>query len=227
MIDRQLEPEAMDTVEDATEYDAMDHAIVNARFVADFLLASRRLGRASLGAAVVIDVGTGTARIPIELCQAQPDVRVVAIDLAGEMLKVARRNVSSARLADRITLQAARVTALPLRDGCSPMVMSNSLIHHLPDPAAAFRELARIVARDGIVFVRDLFRPASQAEVERLVEAHAADATPSQRQLLADSLRAALTLQDVRDAIAGLPLSPISLSQTSDRHWTLVAVRAS
>lgn len=227
MIDRQLEPEAMDTVEDASEYDSMDHATVNARFVADFLLASRRLGRASLGRDVVIDVGTGTARIPIELCQAQPDVRVVAIDLAGEMLKVARRNVSSARLADRIALQAARVTALPLRDGCSPMVMSNSLIHHLPDPAAAFRELVRIVARDGIVFVRDLVRPASQAEVERLVEAHAADATPSQRQLLADSLRAALTLQDVRDAIAGLPLSPISLSHTSDRHWTLVAVRAS
>jgi ubiquinone/menaquinone biosynthesis C-methylase UbiE len=227
MIDRQLEPEAMDTVEDASEYDSMDHSTVNARFVADFLLAVQDLGRASLGRQFVIDVGTGTARIPIELCQAQPEVRVVAIDLAGEMLKVAKRNVSSALLADRITLQAARVTALPFRDGCSPMVMSNSLIHHLPDPAAAFRELARIVARDGIVFVRDLFRPASQSEVERLVDAHAADATPSQRGLLADSLRAALTLQDVSDAIAGLPLSPISLSHTSDRHWTLVAVRAS
>lgn len=226
MIGRQLEPEAMDTVEDATEYDAMDHSAVNARFVADFLLAIGRVGRASAGRDVVIDVGTGTARIPIELCQARPGVRVIAIDLAGEMLNVARRNVSSALLADRIALQAARVTALPFRDGSSPMVISNSLIHHLPDPAAAFRELARIVARDGIVFVRDLFRPASQVEVERLVDAHASDATPSQRQLLADSLRAALTLEEVAGAIAGLPLSPISLSHTSDRHWTLVAVRA-
>ena len=227
MIDRQLEPEAMDTVEEASEYDLMDHSAVNARFVADCLAAVRRLGPAHLRRQFVIDVGTGTARIPIEFCRAQPDVRVVAIDLAGEMLKVARRNVSSARLADRIALQAARVTALPFRDGCAPTVMSNSLIHHLPNPAAAFRELARIVARHGIIFVRDLFRPTSQSDVERLVTAHAADATPSQRRLLADSLRAALTLQDVRDAIEGLPLSPISLSETSDRHWTLVAVRAS
>jgi ubiquinone/menaquinone biosynthesis C-methylase UbiE len=226
MIDRQLEPEAMDTVEDASEYDSMDHSTVNARFVADFLLARQRLGPAGLRP-FVIDVGTGTARIPIELCRAAPEVRVVAIDLAGQMLRVARRNVSSAMLADRIALQVARVTALPFRDGSSPTVMSNSLIHHLPDPAAAFRELARIVAPDGMIFVRDLFRPASQVEVERLVQAHAADATPSQRQLLADSLRAALTLHDVRAAIKGLPLSPISLSNTSDRHWTLIAVRVS
>ncbi len=226
MIDRQLEPEAMDTVEDATEYDSMDHAIVNARFVADFLLARQRLGRTG-SRQFVIDVGTGTARIPIELCRAQPEVRVVAIDLAREMLNVARRNVSSARLADRIALQVARVTALPFRDGSSPDVISNSLIHHLPDPPSAFRELARIVARNGLIFVRDLFRPTTEGEVEGLLKTHAADATPSQRQLLADSLRAALTLQDVRAAIAGLPLSPISLSQTSDRHWTLIAVRAS
>jgi ubiquinone/menaquinone biosynthesis C-methylase UbiE len=226
MIDRQLEPEAMDTVEDAREYDAMDHSTVNARFVADFLLARQRLGRAGRRH-FVIDVGTGTARIPIELCRAQPELRVVAIDLAREMLNVARRNVSSARLADRIALQVARVTALPFRDGCSPDVISNSLIHHLPDPPAAFRELARIAARDGLIFVRDLFRPTTEGEVEGLVKAHAADATSSQRQLLADSLRAALTLHDVRAAIAGLPLSLISLSKTSDRHWTLIAVRAS
>jgi len=226
MIVRQLEPEAMDTAEEAREYDAMDHSTVNARFVADLLDAVNSHG-VDLRGRFVLDVGTGTARIPIEFCRVHPDGRILAVDLAGEMLKVACRNVSSAGLTGRIALQAARVTALPLRDGCSPIVVSNSLIHHLPDPLSAFKELARVVTSGGMLFVRDLYRPASQADVDRLVNTYAADATAHQRQLLADSLKAALTLEDVREAVRGLPFSDLSISATSDRHWTLTAVRAS
>ena len=226
MIDRQLEAEAMDTVAEAREYDVMDHTAVNVRFVADLLDVVRRLGPLNLDERFVIDVGTGTARIPIELCRAVPSVRVVAIDLANEMLRVARRNVLSAGLTSRVSLQRARATALPFRDASAPVVVSNSLIHHLPRPAGAFAEVARIVTPGGVVFVRDLFRPTSPASVDRLVDTYAAGATPHQRQLLADSLRAALTVDEVREAIRGLPFAQVSLAETSDRHWTLAAVRA-
>jgi ubiquinone/menaquinone biosynthesis C-methylase UbiE len=225
MIDRQLEVEAMDTVEEAREYDLMDHDAVNARFVADMLEASPRLALSDARGQFVVDVGTGTARIPIQLCRAEPFGRVIAFDLAREMLRVARDNVASAGFGGRIALQLARATALPLRDACSPAVISNSLIHHLPDPARALREMTRVLSRGGVLFVRDLFRPASPAEIDRLVDTYAAGATAHQRQLLDDSLRAALTLDEIHAAIAGLPLIQVSLSATSDRHWTLAAVR--
>src|SRR5262245_25893410 len=177
MIDRQLEVEAMDTVEEAREYDLMDHTTVNARFVADALDAVARLGGADLRGRFVVDVGTGTARIPLEFCRVLPSGRVVAVDLAHEMLRVARENVQSAGLGTRVALQMARATALPFRDACSPLVMSNSLIHHLPEPSPAFRELVRVVSPGGVLFVRDLFRPESSAEIDRLVDAYAAGAT--------------------------------------------------
>lgn len=226
MIGRVLEPEAMDTAEEAREYDLMDHTTVNARFVTDVLDAAVGLGRSDLRGQFVVDVGTGTARIPIEFCRAQTAGRVVAVDLAREMLRVARENVLSAGLTSRVALQLARVTALPFREACSPLVVSNSLIHHLPDPPRAFIELARIVSPGGILFVRDLFRPASPAAIDQLVDTYAAGATAHQRQLLDDSLRAALTLDDVREAVRGLPFAHVSLAATSDRHWTLIAVRA-
>jgi ubiquinone/menaquinone biosynthesis C-methylase UbiE len=226
MIDRVLEPEAMDTAEEAREYDLMDHTTVNARFVTDVLEAMARLGRPDLRRQFVIDVGAGTARIPIEFCRVQPASRVVAVDLAREMLRVARENVVSAGLTARVALQVARATSLPFRDGCSPVVVSNSLIHHLPDPPRAFVELARIVSSGGILFVRDLFRPASPAVIDQLVDTYAAGATTHQRRLLAASLRAALTLDEVREAIRGLSFAQVSLTATSDRHWTLAAVRA-
>jgi len=226
MIDRQLEAEAMDTAEEAREYDLMDHDVVNARFVADLLDATGRLGRPDHDRSFVVDVGTGTARIPIELCRVRRVGWVAAVDLAYEMLQVARENVASAQLSSRIQLQLARATALPFRDACSPVVVSNSLIHHLPDPAGAFREMSRVVSPGGILFVRDLVRPASLSTVEQLVDTYAGGATAQQRQLLADSLRAALTLDEVREETRGLPFAQMSLTETSDRHWTLAAVRA-
>src|ERR1700685_3605724 len=96
-LPRTPEPEVMDTEEEARDYDAMDHAEVNGRFVAD-LLAARPEGAGGL------DVGTAPARIPIELCKRAPKAKVVGIDLAEHMLTVARENVGKAKLGERITL---------------------------------------------------------------------------------------------------------------------------
>src|SRR5438874_393738 len=74
MLERILEPEVMDSASEATDYDAMDHSQVNQRFVADLqkLLPSPHRGRWAGGEGAVptlLDVGTGTAQIPIALCQ--------------------------------------------------------------------------------------------------------------------------------------------------------------
>lgn len=226
MIDRVLEPEAMDSADEAREYDLMDHVAVNAVFVADLLAMAARAGRPLSRAGVVLDVGTGTARIPIELCRQESSCRVVGIDLAHEMLLVGRQNVADAGVNGRIALLRARGGALPFRNASAPIVVSNSLIHHLPDPAAAMTEVCRVVSPGGVVFIRDLVRPASGTELDRLVSVHAASATAGQRQLFADSLNAALTVEEVRQIVATLPLSRASVEATSDRHWTLSATRA-
>src|SRR4051794_41196439 len=109
MLSRVLEPEAMDTPEEASDYDGMDHAGVNARFVADFL---RAHGPCRGGE--VVDVGTGPARIPIALCRADPKARVLGVDLAGPMLERAARNVEAEGLADRIRLAEGDAKALVL-----------------------------------------------------------------------------------------------------------------
>ena len=81
MLPRVLEPEVMDSAEEAADYDAMDHAEVNRVFVADFL--AFWPGRGG-----VLDVGTGTAQIPVALCRQAPEYQVVGIDLADHMLRV-------------------------------------------------------------------------------------------------------------------------------------------
>ena len=216
MLPRVLETEAMDTLDEAVDYDAMDHGEVNARFVDDLLAENPPPGE-------VLDLGTGTAQIPIALCRRAAGVRVRAVDAARHMLEVARRNVESAGLSDRITLEQIDAKRLPYDDGTFAAVVSNSIVHHIPEPAGALAEAWRVAASGGLLFFRDLFRPDDDATVARLVDAYAAGATPHQRQMLDDSLRAALRVDEVRDLVAALGARRESVRATSDRHWTWAA----
>jgi ubiquinone/menaquinone biosynthesis C-methylase UbiE len=205
----------MDTPEEARDYDAMDHATVNARFVAEFLDAHGPCRGGEL-----LDVGTGPARIPIALCRADRSARVLGIDLAEAMLERARSNVAEAGLSDRIRCVRADAQRLLYPNGHFEAVLSNSIIHHLADPAPALAEMARVVAPGGTLFVRDLARPDDLEMLARLVTTYAGDEAPAARALFEASLHAALTLRDVRDIVRTLVRSDADVVMTSDRHWT-------
>jgi ubiquinone/menaquinone biosynthesis C-methylase UbiE len=222
MLTRVLEPEVMNSPEEAADYDSMDHAEVNRRFVDDFLAAAGTRGK-NLRSATVLDLGTGTAQIPIELCR-RSEYRVVAVDAAAAMLEVARRNVERAGLSERIALQRVDAKRLPFRDGEFRLVMSNSIVHHIPQPRDVLAEAVRVLASGGLVFFRDLMRPASDAELARLVKKYAGDANEHQRKMFGDSLHAALTVEEMQSLVAELDFEPQTVAATSDRHWTWAAL---
>jgi ubiquinone/menaquinone biosynthesis C-methylase UbiE len=168
----------------------------------------------------MLDVGTGPARVPIALCRADRLFRVLGIDLALPMLDLARRNVADAELTDRIRFARGDAKNLPFPDGRFEAVVSNTIIHHIPDPGPALAEMARLVAPGGTLMVRDLARPAGVAELDALVELYAADEPIPARNLFRDSLHASLTLDEVRAIVEGLGLPPEGVALTSDRHWT-------
>lgn len=213
MLQRILEPEVMDTIEDASDYDAMNHSAVNAKFAADFLSVYH-------GDGPVLDVGTGTAQIPIELARRHVSITIVAVDLADEMLRCGQHNVIKAGLSDRIRLEQANARMLPYSDGAFAAVISNSIIHHIPEPIDSLSEMVRVCTKGGRLFVRDLSRPGTKTELDYLVATYAGQENHHQRQLFANSLHAALTPGEVRDLVAAIGYDRESVRQTSDRHWT-------
>lgn len=212
-IQRVLEPEVMDTVEEAMVYDAMNHDEVNRQFVNDLIEAGFTRGD-------VLDLGTGTALIPVELCKQMSDVRVMAIDLSDNMLNIARNNVELAGAIERIQLDRVDAKSMPYDDNTFDCVTSNSIVHHLPEPAAAISESVRVVRPGGLLFFRDLLRPEKDAQVDELVALYAGDEPEHARQMFADSLRAALTLDEVRNMVGKYGFSADTVRATSDRHWT-------
>jgi ubiquinone/menaquinone biosynthesis C-methylase UbiE len=227
VISRILEPELMDSPEDAREYDAMDHAAVNSQFVTDLLtaLTDSSLQRLVQGTLNVLDLGAGTAQIPIELARRVPTLHVTALDAAESMLALARKNVLVAGVPDRIELVGADAKQLPFESASFPAVISNSILHHIADPRAVLAEAIRVAAPGGLLFHRDLARPQHEQQLDKIVNTYAAAATPYQRKLFADSLRAALTLDEIREIVAGFGFAPAAVQMTSDRHWTWSATK--
>ncbi len=224
MLERILEPEVMDGPDEALAYDRMDHSEVNRLFVQQF---KDQLSRNSAEKAPalppdspVLDVGCGTGLIPIEAARQLPKLKFTGVDLAESMLELGRKHLQRSGLADRIELVHCDAKNLPFPDASFFAVISNSIIHHIPGPSACLQEMVRVCKPGGYLFVRDLFRPESLGELNRLVALYAAGADAQQRELFAASLHAALTLAEIRKMVEQLGFAPETVNQTSDRHWT-------
>jgi ubiquinone/menaquinone biosynthesis C-methylase UbiE len=216
MLDRVLEPEVMDDRAEAIEYNDMDHRLVNRNFVTD-LMAAGPIGMDCL------DLGTGTALIPIELCQQNEDVRVMAADASTAMLDLARYQLEINNLVSRIQLHFGDAKKLVFEANFFDTVMSNSLVHHLPSHETFLDEALRVLRPNGLLFVRDLCRPESQEQLENLVSSYAANESENSRQMLRQSLHAALSLSEIQALAVIAGLSADCVEMTSDRHWTLHA----
>ncbi|HIG11590.1 MAG TPA: methyltransferase domain-containing protein [Planctomycetes bacterium] len=217
-LERVLEPEAMDTTEEAEGYDRMDHRAANASF-------SERLFE--LGATGhLLDIGTGPAHLPIMICERDQEVRVTAIDLAHEMLRVARRNIVASGLEDRIELLHGDAKQLQLPTASFDGVYSNTILHHIPDPRPFLREAARLLRPAGVLLIRDLFRPRDEARLKELVELYTVGCDDYQRALFAASLRAAFTPEELREVCNECDLAAAEVVVDSDRHVSIL-LRAS
>lgn len=224
-LDRVLEPEVMDSAAEAADYDAMDHREVNQRFVTDLLAVFPPAPSPPSPDPFpdVLDLGTGTAQIPIELCHRHADCRVMAADAAVNMLELARYNLEIENLTHRIELAHVDAKRLPFTGGMFDAVMSNSIVHHIPEPIHVLREAVRVTRPGGQLFFRDLLRPESEDQLNHLVATYTAGANEHQQRMFAESLHAALSLDEVRALITLLGFGAEGVQQTSDRHWTWVA----
>lgn len=222
MLSRVLEPEVMDTVEEAIDYDAMDHGDVNRRFIDELLTSWRHtdLSR-SVARLSVTDLGTGTALIPLEMFRQEPTIgKLIACDLSMEMLKIADQHIRSVG-AECIQTLFCDCKQLPIADLSQDMVISNSIVHHIPEPEHVLREAIRVLKPGGLLFVRDLMRPETHEQVEHFVQTYTGTDNADQQQLFRQSLHASLTVEEVGGMLAELHVPLECVAASSDRHWTI------
>ena len=212
-MQRTLEPELMDDTWQAQAYANADFSEPNAAFLRYFTELFPRFGEGT-----IVDLGCGPGDIVLRLARNYPRCRVTGIDGAGAMLALARRSlVQEPDLADRVQFEQAM---LPL---ASPpqynAVISNSLLHHLPDPSALWGTALAVGKPGAAVLVMDLARPRDAAAARAIVELYAGEEPEVLRHDFYNSLLAAFEPAEVAGQLRAAGLDALAISMVSDRHW--------
>lgn len=166
-----------------------------------------------------LDLGCGAGDIARRFANAYPGWCVHGVDGSATMLEIARDMTDAAGLAARVTYAEVFLPAPPPAEPRFDLVFSNSLLHHLDDPAvfwSALREWAGVEAR---AFVMDLLRPPTPEVAERFVRLYAAGEPEVLQTDFRNSLFAAFEIPEIEAQLARAGLDHLGLEVVSDRHF--------
>ena len=93
----------------------------------------------------VLDLCTGTGDLAVAAVRASSGVSVVGVDFAGQMLRLAGAKIGAVGLAGSIRFVRGDGTRIPLADASCDAATIGFGIRNIVDPAAALRELARVL----------------------------------------------------------------------------------
>jgi len=214
-MDRTLEPELMDDPEQALAYARADFEKENQGFVDRF-----REYFPEFTGGHILDLGCGPGDIPVRFARALPSCRITGVDASEPMIGLAGVAVKQAGLADRITFRCEHFQAVSLVEPVDAAV-SNSLLHHVPNPLQFWYRLRQLVKSGSPVLVMDLLRPDSPEEAQAIVDCYAAKEPEILRRDFYRSLLAAFTEDEVAAQLAEMNLSRLIVDVPDDRHWVV------
>ena len=215
-MDRILEPELMTDAAQALAYAEADFAQVNQGFVDRFRACFPKAAGGNM-----VDLGCGPGDIPVRFARALPGFTITAVDGSEPMIALAEKAVKAAGVEDRVRPRCARLPMLPLPLQSFDAVVSNSLVHHMPDPYLFWNELVRLGKPGATVLIMDLFRPESPERAREIVERYSGNEAPVLKEDFFNSLCAAFTLREVRYQIRSRGLGGLVCELASDRHWVV------
>ncbi len=214
-MNRTLEPELMDDPEQALIYAQADFKQENQGFVDRF-----REYFPDFSEGHVVDLGCGPGDIPVRFARVFPSCRITGVDASAPMVRLAEDAVQQAGLSDRITFRCERFQDLA-GVSVADAAISNSLVHHVPNPLQFWHKLRLTVKSGSPVLVMDLLRPDSPEEAQAIVDRYAAGAPDILRRDFYNSLLAAFTEDEISAQLARMNLTRLIVDVPDDRHWVV------
>jgi 2-polyprenyl-3-methyl-5-hydroxy-6-metoxy-1,4-benzoquinol methylase len=213
-MERICEPELMEDGEQArayadTDFSAGDRAMVEALLDSNGIAIGRR----------ILDLGCGPGNITFLLAERCPGATVLGVDGSAAMLAIAEaRRLDDLHRCESVRFLEELLPCPSLAGERFSALVSNSLLHHLHDPALLWRSIAALAAPEAVVFVRDLRRPPDEQTLADLVRRHAAGLHPIVRTDYRNSLRAAFTVDEVRGQLAAAGLEGLLVTEVDEQY---------
>ncbi|MDY0340101.1 MAG: bifunctional demethylmenaquinone methyltransferase/2-methoxy-6-polyprenyl-1,4-benzoquinol methylase UbiE [Coriobacteriia bacterium] len=107
----------------------------------------------------VLDLAAGTGDLTLAFAEQGGPARILCTDLVPEMLEVARAKVAAYEGSTKIEFEVVDAQALPMPDASFDVVTVGFGVRNMPDRAANFREVYRVLRPGGRYVVLEFSRP--------------------------------------------------------------------
>jgi ubiquinone/menaquinone biosynthesis C-methylase UbiE len=104
----------------------------------------------------LLDIGTGPARLLLNLRRLSPNMRLVGIDSSAAMVAQARKNISAAGISDTAEVKRGSAARIPFPDQSFDVVVSTVSMHHWKQPTDCLNETYRVLKEGGFALMYDL-----------------------------------------------------------------------
>jgi SAM-dependent methyltransferase len=214
-MDRILEPELMDDEAQARAYANADFSEAHQFYVSLFdETFPLRNSKANL-----LDLGCGAGDVTIRFANANPEYTFHAVDGSAAMLRFANDAAHQhPDLANRIRFIEGFIPGAPIPDRSYDAIVSSNFLHHLHLPQVLWQTITQYSRTGTLVFVTDLFRPATRAEAGAIVDQYAVSEPEILRRDFLNSLLAAFTPREVEAQLREACLDHLRVKTISDRH---------
>ena len=145
-MERIPEPEIMSAEEEAKVYDLADFSEVNQEF------AERVVEVTASSPGSLIDLGCGPGDILFRIFKLAPKFYLIGLDGGAAMTRLGEERAKREGLGGKINFVQGDAKKINFSPNTFDVVISNSLVHHLLDPAPFWREIGRVIKPGGMPF---------------------------------------------------------------------------
>lgn len=117
----------------------------------------------------IVDVGSGTGYLAIEIAKAEPRSNVCGIDVSKKMVEIARRN---AKGLSNVRFEHGNAANLPFTDDSVDFIVSTGSLHHWKRPVKIFDECFRVLKKGKEGWIFDGCSDFPKNQVNSLISEH-------------------------------------------------------
>ena len=119
---------------------------------------TRKLTARGYSEGKILDAGCGFGGTLLNLIKNFPEAEGVGIDMSDPLLELAQQTAEAQGVEERVVFEKADVQEIPYPDDSFDVVISTNVVHHVADPLAMLKELERVLAPEGMLYIADIRR---------------------------------------------------------------------